>query len=69
MDRVPASARKGWWTFREVADAGNVAAVPGERKGSVGVIGNDDVEEEGKGAGTLPPRSIEAVESFRVREL
>lgn len=50
MDRVPVSARKGWWTFREVADAGNVAAVPGERKGSVGVIGNDDVEEEGKGA-------------------
>lgn len=55
MDRVPASARKGWWTFREVADAGNVAAVPGRRKGSVGVTGNDNVEEEGKGAGALPP--------------
>lgn len=50
------SPRKGWWTFREAADAGQVATVAGDREGSVDIIGNDvcDVEEEGKGAETFP---------------
>lgn len=48
------------WRFREVADAGHLAMVPGSRKGLLDVIGDDvddddDVVEEEKVAWTFPP--------------